>query len=506
VTGATQAAAAAVHVNVSQAVSNEHHTLYRRGRAVWRSIGLAALSTILPGAGLLAAGRRRTGAIVLGAFLTLVVVSVGFVVTRSRSELLVYSVRPRWMLTLMIGAIALLLAWVLTIVVTYLVAKPVYMTPVQRIAGAAVVVLLCLVVARPLGTVAQYAYIQRDLINNLVDSSGPEAPDLLAGQSRVNVLLLGGDAGPDRVGVRTDSMTVASIDVATGDTVLISLPRNLYRAPFPTGSPLDAQFPSGFSGSPVGEYILNAVWEYGERHPGLVPGGGRHPGAQALMSSIETMLDLDVKYWILINLAGFQEMVDAVGGVTIRVEERIPIGGGTSPITGWIEPGLRKLTGYQALWYTRSRALSDDYARMSRQRCMLGALARQLDPVTVLTRFPQIAGATKVLLDSNLSQRMLERLAEVAGKAGSAEITTVQFVPPLINTSDPDYTLIRTTTHKAIEDADRAIERRNAGGSASPPASPGTPSRSPGSPGSSPSDGGSSAAGGANLNDVCGIA
>lgn len=473
---------------------------------MWRSIALAALSTVLPGSGHLIAGRRRTGAIVLIAFLTLVVVGTGFVLTRSRSELLVYSVRPRWMLALMIGAVALLLAWVLTIIGAYLVTKPVYMTPAQRIGSGLIVLLLCVAVARPLGTAAQYAYIQRDLINSLVDSSGP---DPLAGQSRINVLLLGGDAGPDRVGVRTDSMTVASIDVATGDTVLISLPRNLYRAPFPPGSPLAAKFPSGFAGSPVGEHILNAVWEYGEHHPALVPGGGRHPGAQALLSSVETILDLDVNYWILVNLAGFREMVDAVGGVTIRVDKRIPIGGGTSPITGWIEPGLQELTGYQALWYARSRALADDYARMARQRCMLGALARQLDPMTVLTRFPQIAGATKVLLDTNLSQRMLERLAGVAGKAGSAKITNVQFVPPLIDTSNPDYELIQATAHEAIDASDRAAAIRAAGGASGQPAGRGTP---PGStadpsdpPGSPTGDGGSGPEGGVDLDEVCGF-
>ncbi|MCI0689040.1 MAG: LCP family protein, partial [Sporichthyaceae bacterium] len=458
-------------------------------------------STIFPGAGHLAAGRRRTGAVALIGFLTLVGVGAGFVLTRSKSELLVYSVRPDWMLALMIGAIVLATAWVLAIIGAYSVAKPPYMTLAQRIGGGLVVLLLCAAVARPLGTAAHYAYIQRDLINSLVSSDGP---DPLAGQSRVNVLLIGGDAGPDRTGVRTDSMTVASIDVATGDTVLIGLPRNLYRAPFPFGSPLHNQFPGGFAGEPAGEFILNAVWEYGEHHPSLVPAGGGHPGAAALLSSVETILDLDVNYWILVNLAGFREMVDAVGGVTIRVDQRIPIGGGTAPITGWIEPGVRELSGYQALWYTRSRALADDYSRMARQRCMLGALARQIDPMTVLTRFPQIAGATKVLIDTNLSQRMLERLAEVAGKAGSAEITTVQFVPPLINTGDPNYPFIRSTTRDAIAASQRAAAQHVAtsrpGQSAGHSGSAGT--SDPVSPGTGST--GSDLEGGAALDDVCG--
>ena len=50
---------------------------------------------------------------------------------------------------------------------------------------------------------------------------------------RYNILLLGGDAGKGRIGLRPDSLTVASIDAETGRTVLISLPRNMEDVPFP---------------------------------------------------------------------------------------------------------------------------------------------------------------------------------------------------------------------------------------------------------------------------------
>jgi hypothetical protein len=59
-----------------------------------------------------------------------------------------------------------------------------------------------------------------------------------AGIDRVNVLLLGGDAGPGRYSLRTDSMIVVSMDPVTGDTAMISIPRNLQKLPFPPGTPL----------------------------------------------------------------------------------------------------------------------------------------------------------------------------------------------------------------------------------------------------------------------------
>ena len=63
------------------------------------------------------------------------------------------------------------------------------------------------------------------------------------GVDRVNVLLLGGDAGPGRFSLRTDSMIVVSVDPTTGDTAMISIPRNLQHLPFPPGLAARRQVP-----------------------------------------------------------------------------------------------------------------------------------------------------------------------------------------------------------------------------------------------------------------------
>ena len=67
-----------------------------------------------------------------------------------------------------------------------------------------------------------------------------------ATDGRYNVLLLGGDSGSDRWGLRPDSLSVASIDAETGETVLFGLPRNMLNFPFPKGSIMDEQFPDGY--------------------------------------------------------------------------------------------------------------------------------------------------------------------------------------------------------------------------------------------------------------------
>ncbi len=65
--------------------------------------------------------------------------------------------------------------------------------------------------------------------------------------------------------------------------------------------------------------------------------------------AIEGITGLEMNYWVMVNMKGFRRLVDAFGGVTLNVRERIPVGGLGEDVTGYIEPGKRKLNGYQAL-------------------------------------------------------------------------------------------------------------------------------------------------------------
>src|SRR5699024_8608037 len=153
-----------------------------------------------------------------------------------------------------------------------------------------------------------------------------------AEHGRYNVLLMGSDSGEDRVGFRPDSMTVASIDSETGDTVLIALPRNLANVPFPEGSVMDKRFPDGFD---CDGCYLNAVNTWAQTHSDLFE-NQRHPGITATRRTIEEITGLKINYHVMVNMRGFSELVDAVGGVRLHVSERLPIGGVGGPITGYV--------------------------------------------------------------------------------------------------------------------------------------------------------------------------
>ena len=86
-----------------------------------------------------------------------------------------------------------------------------------------------------------------------------------------------------------------------------------------------------------------------------------------------------------------QQFHPYIGGVEVLIEEPIPYG----VHGGVLEPGLRRLNGHDALWYGRSRTNSDDYGRMGRQGCLIKYVAEQVDPMTVLTSYRRLAGATE---------------------------------------------------------------------------------------------------------------
>ena len=118
----------------------------------------------------------------------------------------------------------------------------------HQVLGASVSAALCAAVAIPLGAAADLANTQRALLDQVSSRAGarggrrtrPAGPVL---PPRLNVLLLGTDAGPDRTGARTDTIIVASVDTRTAATTLFALPRNIEHAPFPPGSPAAARFP-----------------------------------------------------------------------------------------------------------------------------------------------------------------------------------------------------------------------------------------------------------------------
>jgi anionic cell wall polymer biosynthesis LytR-Cps2A-Psr (LCP) family protein len=147
-----------------------------------------------------------------------------------------------------------------------------------------------------------------------------------------------------------------------------------------------------------------------------------------------------------------------MGGVTVNVPTRLPIGGShdanghvlTQP-TGYIKAGKhQKLGGYEALWFARSRFNSDDYHRMERQRCMVGALVAQSNPVKMLKKYPQLARVAKKNISTDIPRQDLPAWVTLVERMQGGKITSLPFTSSVVNTSNPDFDKIHTLVRKAI--------------------------------------------------------
>jgi LCP family protein required for cell wall assembly len=439
-------------------------------------IGWTALSMILPGAAHLRSGHRRTGYILLGIFGALLLTALigGLVLGTGIAG---FAAQDGALLAGTILAIAGALCWFLLVLSSYISLRPNRLNGRGQIVSGIVVGVLCVSVTAPFAWTASTVLTVKKTVNDIFESTANNpavAPikdeDPWNGHDRVNFLLVGGDGAGNREGVRTDSMNVASVQTKTGNTVLFSLPRNLQHVRFPPNTPLGKQFPNGYMRELPNGGLLNEIWQYAEEHPEIVPGKTGQRGPKALMEAIGYTLNLKIDYYALVNMFGFAHLVDAIGGLKIRVENDVPWGGhyGTA---GTIKAGYQTLSGEEALWYGRSRVGSDDFSRMGRQRCVIGAFAQQATPQVVLTNFSKIASAAKQMAKTDIPRELLPHIVELGLKVKDAKIASLQFVPPAFWPGAPDWQKIRAATAKALRQSAQPARRPLAAGVASPGAS-----------------------------------
>ncbi|WP_248283892.1 LCP family protein [Brevibacterium sediminis] len=427
----------------------------RLGESFPSLVGWTSLSTLLPGVGLLRTRFRPAGLIVFGLFvLTLLVGLVYLLVKGPVRAIATIVASPSLLNFLAIAAVLVAVIWILVMVVSHLGLRRGHRyRPWQNKMAGVLVVSLALIIGIPLGVGSVFARVQSDTVASLFgDSTGKahSAEDLWADKPYINVFLMGRDNGDDREGTRPDTMLVASIDTKTGNAALISVPRNLAFPVFPEGSELEKAWPDGFRPSgDSSEDLINAVWQWGEQNPDKIGNPhGLEPGMWATMQAVEGSLGLKLDYWSSVDMAGFEDVVDAIGGVKIDVERPIPMGGGKSmsgvknEIYGWVDPGPQTLKGKDALWYVRSREGSDNYDRMCRQQRMLKTTLEQIDPQEIATAYPKLANSATRNIATSIPQNEIPAFIELAMMMQKGDVTTVQINNDVTPTYDPDYDVL----------------------------------------------------------------
>lgn len=184
-----------------------------------------------------------------------------------------------------------------------------------------------------------------------------------------NILILGIDTRETNAGLlNTDTMIIASYNHKTNDVVMMSIPRDFF-VPVPD----------------QGWYTkVNGIYSVGEKTE-------EGTGIDLLATVLEDIIDMEIQYHAMIDLKGFTDIIDAIGGITVNVENsftdyQYPTGAPApySPYqTVSFEAGPQLMDGDTALKYSRSRKSPDasegsDFARAKRQQNVLVALQENL--------------------------------------------------------------------------------------------------------------------------------
>lgn len=202
--------------------------------------------------------------------------------------------------------------------------------------------------------------------------------------SRLTVLFTGVDSGPGRTHALTDTLLVASIDPATNDVTLVSFPRDLARFPLADGSRYDNR--------------INTFLQYAANDPERYPEGAM----PALAQELGHLLGIRIDYYARIELSGFEQMIDLVGGVDIDNPRTID-----DPFYGvdgfYLPAGPQHLDGATALKYVRSRrgAGDNDFTRARRQQQVLLAVRGRMSDPAVLGRLPELLAAASQTIKTN---------------------------------------------------------------------------------------------------------
>lgn len=239
---------------------------------------------------------------------------------------------------------------------------------------------------------------------------------------RINVLLIGVDAGVGRRTFLTDTMIVASLDPVAGSVSMVSIPRDMVDVPLPDGS--------RFRGK------INSLVSYARHHPREFPGSSGE-GQDVLMAALGTLLGLKIDHYAQVDLAGFINVIDRLGGVDVNVARSFcdPTYDEYGFTRGFsITKGRHHLDGRAALAYARIRKASgeSDFTRAARQQEVLSGVRDAVvkgrfldDPIGLFT-------ALSRSIRTNVPRSMLPDLADWASKVTREDTYRSVITSPLV--------------------------------------------------------------------------
>ncbi len=230
----------------------------------------------------------------------------------------------------------------------------------------------------------------------------------------INILILGTDQRSWDASGRSDVIILVNINPKTKKINLLSIPRDS-RVIIP-----------GYDYNKI-----NAAY-----NSLFYPNGG----VKLSIKTVENLLGLpegSIPYFAVVNFKGFEEVIDALGGVTIDVTEPMHYHSKLGDVNIDLEPGVQHLDGEKALEYARFRydqygdfTRTEDgkvHGRVARQQKLIKALVDQTKSLRTIWKLPQISKAIADALYTNLTPSQITKLALLLKNDTAKDLNIIPF-------------------------------------------------------------------------------
>jgi len=251
-------------------------------------------------------------------------------------------------------------------------------------------------------------------VSNPLQTGNAPPPVPWDGESRVTIILLGvdsreweSDTGPPL----TDTIILATLDPQARTATMLSIPRDLW-----------AEIPGH------GEHKVNQAFRLGEANH--EPEGG----AGLTIDTIETLFDISIPYYALIDFNAFIHLIDEIGGVKIVVPETLKIDPFGPNNTKVLKPGEQTLPGDLALAYVRNRdTAGSDFDRIKRQQQVILGIQDRLISFSMIPllieKAPILYDEIQAGIKTNLSLQQAVQFGWLTAQIPQENIRSVSIKP-----------------------------------------------------------------------------
>ena len=237
------------------------------------------------------------------------------------------------------------------------------------------------------------------LFKNHIENPGVMISELKSSNNHIEFLLLGVDSldASKKQSARSDTIMIVNMDLNTGKTDLISIPRDTY---------------TKIKGH--NSQKINAAYNFG--------------GSELTLSTVNNLLGTHIPYYITMDYGFVESIVDTVGGVTVDVPIKMDYEDkwADPPLMIHLKPGVQRLDGNEAMQFLRFRKgyANQDLGRVQAQQQFVSAFMEKAKSPATFIKVPSLLKSYDEYTDSNMPFSQIVKIGMNIKKLSMDNITT----------------------------------------------------------------------------------